>query len=629
MNFKKNEIEIIKLLLTSSDYLTSYDISEKTGISQRSVRTEMKKVKEILRSFDCHFISKTSKGYYLDQKESQEVMDLMQSIRSFEQSRDTVIPSIDWEKNNYVMKRLIETDDYIKVETLYDELFVSQSSLSKILKDIKIYFDKYHFSLIQKPNYGIKLQARELDKRKALCDFLTSNINQSNMVMDFLYSFLKDKQSTEYKIIQLINDSHILFSDIGLFDFLMSLSVNITRIGSGHLLTETPNLSNISDRKEFEIAKKIGELLNNENSITLNTHELNDIAIKMICKSEIKNECDIPICYSISHEILQKIYEETAINLSNETFLTHLPSVIELIILQIQFDEKIRTPYFDDVKNNQPLAYYMAVLAGEIIQSHFHQTVSRSILAYLSFEFNNELVQLNTSRKNVLLLCGQGQIDYHHAKTVLNQYFSEIMSIKKAIPVYQFSNENINQYDLIISTMALHQKTSIPHINISSFLTSSDIETIDNYFSLYFNRIPLEKVFHPKLFENHSTITRKELFNNHYDYLSSLFTNINTSAKNIVCRENNYEAYIDNHTLLLTLTKPVTNIPVVSLYLLEKEMEWDENIIDTIILSSGEDSKHHIIRTLKNIIKTFPLDTLTLSSYDYFHFIQYITQKSA
>ncbi len=46
MNLKKNEIEIIKLLIASTNYISSYDIATATGINRRLVRDEMLNVKE-------------------------------------------------------------------------------------------------------------------------------------------------------------------------------------------------------------------------------------------------------------------------------------------------------------------------------------------------------------------------------------------------------------------------------------------------------------------------------------------------------------------------------------------------------------------------------------------------------
>ena len=68
MNLKKNEIEIIKLLIASTNYISSYDIATATGINRRLVRDEMLNVKIILKSLGYELVSKTSKGYIIEGK---------------------------------------------------------------------------------------------------------------------------------------------------------------------------------------------------------------------------------------------------------------------------------------------------------------------------------------------------------------------------------------------------------------------------------------------------------------------------------------------------------------------------------------------------------------------------------
>ena len=80
MQLKKNEIKIIQLLLASDNYISSYEIANSTGISRRRVRDEMKIVKDILASLHLNLLSKTSKGYYIEGKSSQNLTELQNII---------------------------------------------------------------------------------------------------------------------------------------------------------------------------------------------------------------------------------------------------------------------------------------------------------------------------------------------------------------------------------------------------------------------------------------------------------------------------------------------------------------------------------------------------------------------
>ena len=80
MNLKKNEIEIIKLLIASTNYISSYDIATATGINRRLVRDEMLNVKIILKSLGYELVSKTSKGYIIEGKSSHSLQGLLKML---------------------------------------------------------------------------------------------------------------------------------------------------------------------------------------------------------------------------------------------------------------------------------------------------------------------------------------------------------------------------------------------------------------------------------------------------------------------------------------------------------------------------------------------------------------------
>ena len=60
-----NEIKIIQILLSSNDYISTYEIATLIGVSRRSVREEINNVKNILKEHNIHLTSKPNKGYII------------------------------------------------------------------------------------------------------------------------------------------------------------------------------------------------------------------------------------------------------------------------------------------------------------------------------------------------------------------------------------------------------------------------------------------------------------------------------------------------------------------------------------------------------------------------------------
>lgn len=152
MQLKKNEIKIIQLLLASDNYISSYEIANSTGISRRRVRDEMKIVKDILATLHLNLLSKPSQGYYIEGKSSQDLTELQSIINKNERDDDSLIPSLPDERSNYILGRLINSREFIKLETLADELLVSRATIANDLVSIKNEFKKYGLKFNQKPN---------------------------------------------------------------------------------------------------------------------------------------------------------------------------------------------------------------------------------------------------------------------------------------------------------------------------------------------------------------------------------------------------------------------------------------------------------------------------------------------
>lgn len=137
MQLKKNEMKIIQLLLASDNYISSYEIANSTGISRRRVRDEMRSVKDILASLHLNLLSKASQGYYIEGKSSQNLTELQNIINNNIRGDDSLIPTLPDERSNYILGRLINSKEFIKLETLADELVVSRATIANDLVSTK------------------------------------------------------------------------------------------------------------------------------------------------------------------------------------------------------------------------------------------------------------------------------------------------------------------------------------------------------------------------------------------------------------------------------------------------------------------------------------------------------------
>ena len=608
MQLKKNEIKIIQLLLASDNYISSYEIANSTGISRRRVRDEMRSVKDILASLHLNLLSKASQGYYIEGKSSQNLTELQNIINNNIRGDDSLIPTLPDERSNYILERLINSREFIKLETLADELVVSRATIANDLVSIKNEFKKYGLKFNQKPNYGIYISGPETGKRKCLVDNIFKNLNVSDMYFDFLDTYFN---SPDYEIIQILREYAISISDISLIDFLISFSISAARISCGYLIGhQTEGFEKYQNRTEYFVAKKLALYAREHFNVEFDEYEIQNITIQLICKRSTKGLTfikDLNII-NLQNEILDKIKEKTLITFNDEHFNKVFPLYLKYTLIRQKYGEKIRTPLYEDIQYDYPLAYYLAQIVSQTIKKHTKTGISRSEITNFTILFNNTINNKKYSQKKVLLInCMSESI-----KTFINHFVEkelyDQLVITKSIHYYEIEEQDLNQYDLIISTASIHRQLPIPVISINYIMTQDDIIRIKSYLSYLFNDEQMLYYFHPNFYQTHVSVkTLKGLATSFYQSIKTVYR-LNDSKKNDIMNKNICSIHtFENQIGLLRLSRPLNSNNIISIIILEEPMTIENQTFKIAILFSCAGNQNvmynTLFSTLKNISK--------------------------
>lgn len=612
MKLNKNEIEIIKLLISSPNYISTYDIANSTGINRRVVRDEMVHIKTFLGNLGWTINVKVSKGYLLLKRSTQELEKLQEMIESFEQERDYLIPNLPDDRRNFIINKLIELDDYIKIDEIADELLVSRSTITKDICFVKKTIQKYNLTIKQKPNYGIRICGNEVELREPLCDSLFTNLQSSQMFYNYLDNFLNDSLTLEHGIIQIIKEHHIKIDDIALCDFLINCLVGVMRIVKNHcILNEPEDYQYIKDTKEMAVAKEITDYISHKSHITYNKYETMNIGKLLICKSYSYNN------YFHQEDQVKKIVNDTLFNIEKETyihftdknFIEYFSQYVNNAFIRIKYSEKIRTPLFLDVITNTPLAYGLAYITSDVFKKHINKSFSRSELAAFAGFFNTELLKMQTTKFKVLLIGGLGGTYFDLLQLRLNESFSNKINILKIANYYQLSNEDLHQYDFIISTVPIHKKLAIPHIHISHMVTSDDLNKVNNYISNISYKYKFKYYFHPKFYLDHIKCKQKnKIIELIYKLLKGVYPKMNDSIVHILKTNQYIFSCIQNEIGIIQLTKPINANPNIIVLIFDEPIHWQQQELHILILFSCIDEKNYIYNHLYNALENIVND---------------------
>ena len=133
----KRFLKLFKVLSNSKAPMKSEEICEQLDIAPRTLRNDLKKYKSIFLENGVTLISKPGVGYRFDIFDHDLYFRFIQELIKKETYDQHLIPVYPEERINYLIKSLLSTDNYIKIEDLEEELFVSRSTLINDLKEVR------------------------------------------------------------------------------------------------------------------------------------------------------------------------------------------------------------------------------------------------------------------------------------------------------------------------------------------------------------------------------------------------------------------------------------------------------------------------------------------------------------
>ena len=165
------------LALSETEYCTSGTLAKALGVSSKTAQGMVKDLREKLQKNGADILARTRHGYLLQVNDRA----LFETLSSGENAAAHFIPSGSEERIHYLLVLLLGQVDYVKLDDVSEELYVSKYTISGDLHQVEEELAKYHLSILRRPNYGIRITGREIDIRNCTAHVLA---NYNNMMPD-------------------------------------------------------------------------------------------------------------------------------------------------------------------------------------------------------------------------------------------------------------------------------------------------------------------------------------------------------------------------------------------------------------------------------------------------------------
>lgn len=593
--FSNSRLEEIFIQISKNEFTTIKELTNLFHVTDRTIRTDIQAINLEIAKYECEILLKRKSGYYLMSynkdkfKELQNQMEKQTNVLTFNSLDDRI---------KYILQKLLYSQDYVILDDLANEVFVSRNTLQNYIKPIKETLETYNLIYVSKPNLGVKVFGNEKDKRECLINEILCKDTPT-----YIIGFTKEEQmlfkdidlfEIQTLVNQLLNKHDIHASDYDRKNLVMHCALMISRVKTENYIpfdVQFPIQDDICElieqlciqlENKFDIQITSGEKQYIYLHIASNTH-MNIYSVNTV---KLQNQIT---------KLLEVIYEEYNFDLRPDAILkkdlfNHFSSILSS--KNIYMNKK--NPLLNTIKIKFPLPFEITLTSTAKV---FSEALTEDEIGYISLHIGAAIERCFTSmyqKKRVVLVCGSGIATTRMLEARLQTFFNSKIVIVNKISYAEFMHYDFANIDFVISTIPI-QSDNIPVEVVDFTLKNTDIEKISKRLSHMDKKANfVAKFFDKQLFIHKSNeVTKEDVLTE----LAHLLENQNIVSDTFI------HSVLERESIACTNLNDIFAIPhpmeacsketKVAVAILDQPVEWNDKheevqIIFMISIKQGE-----------------------------------------
>jgi Transcriptional antiterminator len=618
-------IQLFKILATQKDYIKSDILCSKLNIRPRTLREDIRQYKNVIeKQAGCRIESKPNAGYILHVFDEKLYNEFLKTLLYQETNTQFLIPVNQEERIFYIVRYFLSHEDYVRIDDLAEEIYVSKSTLNADIREVKERLSYFNLKLVSRPYYGLKISGTEKDIRSCMAQYFYHFDNYDEQYIENIriQSRAIDKEAFEQiKDILYTTISKYAFklTDFGFQNLSIHLLISLNRIKQQTYIEEFfKGSESLMDRIEMTIAKDLAKQMDNFFDIHIPESEIHYIAIHLMGKQALQQSDHQFVLEQATTEIADAILAEIktvfALDLTMDLDLYAMMTLhLQPMLNRVKFDLHIANPLNEQIKKDSPIAFEMAVVAGKVIARRLHKTVSDNELGYLALHFSLALERMNhQTKKNIIIVCASGagssQILLYKIRNKFHDYLDKVL-VTEAYKLVDIQQED---YDLILSTIPLTFETKIPVIQVQYFLDENDVSTLENVLIKHNGDTQsfISHCFREEFFFNHiEGKTRDEVIANMCERISEKYPLLEDFYALVMERESVSPTEVGNRIAIPHPIRLVMDETFVAVGVLDKPIKWDKQQVKFVFMLCIQKDTEEALSIFNEVLSSLVLNS--------------------
>lgn len=505
----KRILEIVRILLQQSDYITIQTITQILKVSNKTIRNDLTTVAEYLEESHLFLNKKTGAGVRIDGDEEAKLLLLKEISQKSRQITDYSPQA----RKIYLGLRIVNCEENCRIYELASELYVSRATIHKDLTGLSELLPPYRLQLIRKNNNGICIEGTERHLRDFMFDLMLEDNGYSKFVKivknaaypcrnHFIFEALDYTDTDIHRLVQLIIHSGNNYINCLPFDSLvpalLRMFIIMVRNLDEHPVTLSETfMQDLQSQPLYPESHHLAMILEEEYQIHFSEEEIRYIQIHFL---SLQNKNGIPKdeqkeARLLGRELLQ--YWESIFHrpFSEDTdFLESLVAHLGPAITRYHHGISIKNPMMSEIHAYYQNTFEVVKKSLKVLHDRYPYDLIDDEIGYIAIHLAAALERTKQPLKTILV-CHGGNGASNLLSRKLTAQLSEIEIVSQE-SFLSIQNADLSQTDLIITTIELNLSTDIPVLTVNSLIHDYDIlrlkEIIKKYYKM--KNSPLEEI---------------------------------------------------------------------------------------------------------------------------------------
>ncbi|EGN2330631.1 transcription antiterminator [Escherichia coli] len=479
---------IIQFIRRNDRYISVKDIAEKLDLTERTIYRELPEVNQVVSEFGLKLDSVIGKG-----------MKLSGPAKGFDGLDELIASSPETaysttERIAIIQFLLLQSKGYVKTQALAIDSKASLQTVRNDLKQVEINLRRESLVIIVKKSEGISIEGNELDKSHCMAKLLAQSVD-----IDFFLTWVTDGKDKGQPLLQMLyqygyhgtacnvfnlvlrltKKYDIRIADNCLRDLVLLITIFFKKFGIESLYTGFKYEGTLTNKNEKSFTDELIHQCSLSLNVTMTKEEagyLNWLSGVLVGDPNDRTfDLEKVRIVKQADQLVEEIETRLGLQLRNDKYLIEgLSAHLNRTIARIRSGMIISNPINKGIEQSYQDLFKIVRECTSLVFSdiEFPDEEIGYLVLYVAMALDN----IADKSFRVLVVCTSGMGSSKLLASRLEREIAEI-KIQKLIALIDLYSENLDDYDLVISTVPLY----IQHencITVSALLTEQEADQV-------------------------------------------------------------------------------------------------------------------------------------------------------